>query len=95
MKSILMAGVKDEDPNVLEASARALGQIGGPDAQRALADILTSSTSTEEARHMAADVLDEMGGDGVQRYKTEIGKYKSDQSGGGDDGDSSGDVDVE
>jgi HEAT repeat protein len=95
MKSILMAGVKDEDPNVLEASARALGQIGGPDAQRALADILTSSTSTEEARHMAADVLDEMGGDGVQRYKTEIGKYKSNQSGGGDDGDSSGDVDVE
>jgi HEAT repeat protein len=99
MKRILLAGVKDEDPSVLEASARALGQIGGPDAQRALGDILLGSSTSDDARRMAADVLDDMGGDGAARYKDQIQKFKSDQSDSSSSDDSSSDtsadIDVE
>jgi len=91
--------VKDEDPSVLEASARALGQIGGPDAQRALGDILLGSSTSDDARRMAADVLDDMGGDGAARYKDQIQKFKSDQSDSSSSDDSSSDtsadIDVE
>jgi HEAT repeat protein len=87
MKQILLAGVKDEDGSVFESSARALGQLGGPDAVRALGDVLTSSSATDDARKTAAEAIDDMGGDAAQRYKDLIAKYKP---GSQEDGENSG-----
>jgi HEAT repeat protein len=84
MKRIYMTGMRDEDPMVVGAAARSLGQLGGPDAQRALIDLLTSSSSTDEQKRTAAEVMQEMGGDGAERYKDAIGKYTGASSSGGD-----------
>jgi len=87
MRRVLLAGVKDSDPNVLNASAQALAQIGGPEAQSALGDILTAPDSPDASRRSAAEALESMGGDATQRYAAEIAKYKdapSEDDQGGD-----------
>jgi HEAT repeat protein len=72
---ILVAAVHDSDRMIVRNAARQLAQLGGPTAQSALTDLLMSSDATDETKRVAADALNDMGGEATQRFHDLISKY--------------------
>jgi HEAT repeat protein len=84
---ILVAAVHDPDPVVVQSAAKQLAYLGGPDAQRALVDVLTGSSAPDSSKKLAADALSQMGGDAAERFRDLISKYSAaptDESGEGE-----------
>lgn len=75
-KRVALAGLKDNDTMVVSSAIRHLQEMGGPDAQSALVDVLTG-TASEDTKREAADALQEMGGEATRRFSNLIDKYKS------------------
>jgi HEAT repeat protein len=85
---ILVAGIHDPDPVVVQSAARQLAYLGGPAAQSALVDLLTGSFAPDSTKKLAADALSQMGGDAAERFRDLIAKFSAvpaDESGEGED----------
>jgi HEAT repeat protein len=86
-RPLLLQALRDPDPAVVSAAASALGTAGGSDAQQALLDVLTASSSTDESRRAAAQALDGMGGAASRDHADAIKRWlpEDDDVKGGDD----------
>jgi HEAT repeat protein len=82
-RPILIQATHDADPDVVTAAASALGNAGGAEAQQALLDVLTSSSSSDDVRRAAAEALQSMGGAGARDHAELIAKWVD--TGEGDD----------
>ncbi|HEY8088140.1 MAG TPA: HEAT repeat domain-containing protein [Polyangiaceae bacterium] len=86
-RPLLIQALRDPDPAVVVAAASTLGSTGGSDAQQALLDVVTGSSSSDEARRAAAQALDAMGGAAARDHAEIIQKWMPDEgdSASGDD----------
>jgi HEAT repeat protein len=78
-RPMLIEALHDADPGVVTAAAGALGTAGGSDAQQALLDVLTRSSSSEDTRRAAAEALQSMGGAASRDHADLISPWLTEQ----------------
>jgi HEAT repeat protein len=76
-KRVALAAIKDPDESVVQSAVSRLAEMGGPEAQAALVDVLSSSKTSQDVKRSAADALDELGGESSRRFSNLIDKYKT------------------
>lgn len=74
--TMLLGALRDRDSSVVATAIEALGSEGGAQTQAALADVLTRSSVSDDARKAAAEALEEMGGEFARRYASQIERVK-------------------
>jgi len=82
-RPVLLQAMHDRDPDVVTAAAGQLANAGGADAQQALLDVLTASSSNDDVRRAAAEALQSMGGAAARDHADLIAKWVD--TGEGDD----------
>lgn len=75
VRPMLIGALHDPDPDVVSAAAGALANAGGADAQQALLDVLTRSSSNDETRRAAAEALQGMGGAAARDHADLISRW--------------------
>src|SRR5205823_2633239 len=86
-RRVTLTAIKDSDESVVQAAVGQLSEMGGPEAQSALVDLLSSATASEDVKRSAADALNEMGGEASRRFSNLIDKYKTPEEDDSEDDD--------
>jgi HEAT repeat protein len=81
-RRVALTAIKDPDESVVSAAVSRLAEMGGPEAQNALIDVLSNARSSDDVKREAADALQEMGGEAARRWSGLIDKYKTPEDDG-------------